>query len=214
MASNPQVVSQQVSEADSLRAEMADPAATLLALLSSEGIQEKSDTQLDQLQDRMKAVYVQLINVFTEPMADRMQPFLMHVRRAASVLAGAGQKDFRRDASYYLGQLHAIAELGEMVRHQKMPRSAAEVLIKHSDAPEIARIVFERGSIGLTQLAAELRKKSQNLHTVLREMQSSQLVRRDELGRNVLYSPTPLTRVAVHWGAAEEQEMTTAGRVG
>ena len=214
MATESQILNQQRSETGYLHGHRADPAASLLEMLSSGGLQEKPDEQLDQLQDRMKALYIQLTNVFTEPLADRMEPFLMHVRRAASVLAGDGQKDFRRDSSYYLGQLHAIAELAEMVRHQKMPRSAAEVLIKHSDAPAIARIVFERGSIGLTQLAAELHKKSQNLHTVLREMQSSQLVRRDELGRNVLYSPTPLTRVAVHWGAAEEQEMTSASQVG
>jgi DNA-binding IclR family transcriptional regulator len=71
----------------------------------------------------------------------------------------------------------------------------------------------ERGSIGLTQLAAELHKKSQNLNTVLREMQAAQLVRRDELGRNVLYSPAPLTRTAVYWGAAEEQETLAPGSV-
>jgi DNA-binding MarR family transcriptional regulator len=86
-------------------------------------------------------------------------------------------------------------------------------LLRHNDAHAIARIVFERGSIGLTQLASELHKKSQNLHTVLREMQAAQLVRRDELGRNVLYSPTPLTRTAVHWGLTEEQESLAAGSV-
>jgi DNA-binding MarR family transcriptional regulator len=194
------------------RVQGADPSADLLDLLRSDDLKQKSSEQrFDQIQDQINATYVQLMNVFSEPLADRMEPFLAHVRRGASVFAGMEPKDFKMDSSYYLGQLHAIAELAEMVRHQKMPRPAAEVLIRHSDAQAIVRIVFERGSIGLTQLAAELHKKSQNLHTVLREMQAAQLVRRDELGRNVLYSPTPLTRAAVYWGSAEEEEPLAAG---
>jgi hypothetical protein len=185
----------------------------LLELLRVTVPQEQSEQQLERLQDQINAICVQLINAFTEPLVDRVEPFLMRVRRAASILVGVAQKDFQRDTSYYLGQLHAIAEIAEMVRHQKIPRAAAEVLIKHSDAQTIARIVFERGSIGQSQLASELQKKSQNLHAILRDMQSAQLLRRDELGRNVLFSPTPLTRVAVHWGVAEQEEVMTAGAV-
>ncbi len=44
---------------------------------------------------------------------------------------------------------------------------------------------------GLSQLASELQKKSQNLYGVLRDMQAAQLLRRDELGRNVLFFPAP-----------------------
>jgi len=183
----------------------ADAAGELLELLKFTGPQEQSEQQLERLQDQMNALYVQLINAFTEPLVDRVEPFLKHVRRVASILAGGTRKDFQRDASYYLGQLHAIAEMAEMVRHQKIPRAAAEILINHSDAQAIARIVFERGSIGLSQLAAELHKKSQNLQAILRDMQAAQLLRRDELGRNVLFSPTPLTRAAVHWGVAEQE---------
>lgn len=196
------------------RAEGVDPSEDLLDLLrSDEWKQKKSEERFERIQDQINAIYVQLIHVFTEPLADRMESFLAHVRRGASVFAGMEPKNFQVDSSYYLGQLHAIAELAEMVRHEKMPRAAAEVLIRHGDAHTIARIVFERGSIGLTQLAEELHKKSQNLNTVLREMHAVQLVRRDELGRNVLYSPTPLTRTAVYWGAAEEQETLAAGSV-
>jgi hypothetical protein len=196
------------------RAEGVDSSEDLLNLLRSDELkQKKSEERFERIQDQINAIYVQLIHVFTEPLADRMEPFLAHVRRGASVLAGMEAKDFQTDSSYYLGQLHAIAELAEMVRHEKMPRPAAEVLIRHGDAHTIARIVFERGSIGLTQLAGELHKKSQNLNTVLREMHAVQLVRRDELGRNVLYSPTPLTRTAVYWGTAEEQETLAAGSV-
>jgi hypothetical protein len=193
--------------------ETTDAARELLELLKVTGPQEQSEQQLERLQDQINAVCVQLINAFTEPLVDRVEPFLMRMRRAASVLVGIAQKDFQRDTSYYLGQLHAIAEIAEMVRHQKIPRAAAEVLINHNDAQAIARIVFERGSIGLSQLASELQKKSQNLHAILRDMQAAQLLRRDELGRNVLFSPTPLTRVAVHWGVAEQEEVMAAGAV-
>jgi hypothetical protein len=184
--------------------ETTDAARELLDLLKVTGPQEQSEQQLERLQDQINGICVQLINAFTEPLVDRVEPFLMRVRRAASILVRIAQKDFQRDTSYYLGQLHAIAEIAEMVRHQKIPRAAAEVLINHSDAQAIARIVFERGSIGLSQLASELQKKSQNLHAILRDMQAAQLLRRDEFGRNVLFSPTPLTRVAVHWGVAEQ----------
>jgi len=96
--------------------------------------------------------------------------------------------------------------MAEMIRRQKIPRDAAQVLVNRVDAESIARIVFEQGSIGLAQLARDLGKSSQNLHAVLREMQDAGLLRRDEFGHEVLYSPTPLTQVAISWGAVEEQK--------
>jgi DNA-binding MarR family transcriptional regulator len=188
-----------------------DAAADLLGLLKSGGIETQSEQQLERLQDQMSAVCVQLINAFTEPLVDRVEPFLTHVRRAVSVLVGVVKKDFQQEPSFYLGQLHAISEMAEIARHQKVSRAAAEVLINHSDAHAIARIVFEHGSIGQSQLAEKLQKRPQNLHGVLRDMEAAQLLRRDELGRNVLYSPTPLTRAAIHWGVAEEEQLITAG---
>jgi hypothetical protein len=190
--------------AGTLSKEAADAARELLESLKSAGLADiQSDRSIEKLQDRMNALCEQLIYAFTEPLVDRVEPFLVHLRKAGSILVG--EKDLQRDPSYSLGQLHAIAQVAEMVRHQKVPRRAAEVLVNHKDAQSIARIVFERGSIGLSQLAAELQKKSQNLRPVLEDMQTAQLLRRDELGRNVVFSPTPLTRAAVQWDGTDQQ---------
>jgi len=187
----------------------ANPISELLEFLSVSDIQQKSDQELERLQDLLNAVQVQLLYVFTEPLVDRIEPFLARLRRAGSVVGRGGQNKLTQEPSYYLGQLHAMSGLAEMVQHQKIPRNAAEVLITRGDAQSIARIVFEKGSIGLTQLATELGKSTQNLHIVLQEMQNANLLRRDQLGRNVLYSPTPLTRTAVHWDAVQVEPATT-----
>src|SRR5437870_9080160 len=92
-----------------------DPARELLELLKVTGLQEQSEQQLERLQDQINAVCVELITAFNESVVARVEPFLMRMRRAASILVGIAQKDFQRDTSYYLGQLHAIAEIAEKI---------------------------------------------------------------------------------------------------
>jgi predicted transcriptional regulator len=70
------------------------------------------------------------------------------------------------------------------------------------------RLAAEYDAITKTKLASALGKASQNLHAVLQEMEECGLIRRDELGRTVVYSPTPLTRVCPTW---MEQTEAAAG---
>ncbi|MBZ5682045.1 MAG: hypothetical protein LAO24_18255 [Acidobacteriia bacterium] len=180
-----------------------DAITMLLDCLRASGLEGKSHQDLDRIQDLLNAAQLQLLNIFTEPLVDRVEPFLTSLRRAGSIVATAAGPQAHQAPAYYLGQLDAMAELGELTRRQKIPQAAARVLINFSDAHRIAAIVFEHGSIGLARLADKLGKPSQNLHGILREMQAAQLLRRDDLGRNVLFSPTPLTRAAIHWGNEE-----------
>jgi len=138
----------------------ADPISELLNSLRDTDFHDKSDQDLERLQDLLNAARVQLLNVFTEPLADRIEPFLARLRRASSIVGGGGQDQMTHQPSYYLGQLHAMSGLAEMVQHQKIPRNAAEVLITRGDAQSIARIVFDHGSIGLTQLASQVDPES------------------------------------------------------
>lgn len=187
-------------------------ASELLELVRESGLPGKTNEERQRLQASLNAAQVRLLNVFSDSSVDRMEGFLADLRRVASA-AGEVLNEVRRSPGYYLGQLHAMAEMAEMIRRQKIPRDAAQVLVNRVDAESIARIVFAQGSIGLAQLARELGKSSQNLHAVLREMQDAGLLRRDEFGHEVLYSPTPLTRVAISWGAAQEQKTENANPI-
>ncbi|MBZ5682044.1 MAG: MarR family winged helix-turn-helix transcriptional regulator [Acidobacteriia bacterium] len=177
--------------------------------LRAGSLEERSGEEREQLGNLLKAAQLQLLHIFTEPFTDRVETFLSCVRRAGSVVA-ATAGPVHTNPAYFLGQLDAMAELADLTRQQKIPPTAAKVLINHSDAPRIAAIVFEHGSIGLTRLAEKLGKHSQNLHSILRDMQAAQLLRRDELGRNVLFSPTPLTRAAIQWSAEESRAQEKA----
>src|SRR5262249_6779557 len=130
--------------------------------------------------------------------------FLGGLRRVASK-AGAELGTLVRQRSFYVGQFHALAELAEAVRHMKVPAEAAAVILNRGDALEIARILTERDAVTKSELAQLLSKQQSNLHRVLQEMERCGLIRRDEIGRSVVYSPTPLTAVCLQWAEKEEE---------
>src|SRR5260370_25067784 len=80
-----------------------------------------------------------------------------------------------------------------MVRHQKISRS---FFFNDTATTEIYTLSLHDAlpiSSGLSQLASELQKKSQNLYGVLRDMQAAQLLRRDEqIGKAHVLTPVTL----------------------
>lgn len=186
-----------------------DPVATLKVLLHG-NLETKSDAEILALQNSLNASLMCLLNALYSPFTGLLEEFLGGMQQAAAasqVQAG----ECRRNPAFYFGQVYALAEVAVTVRQMKVPAEAAKVVLNRSDALAIARVVLERDAITKSELASQLGKASQNLHPILQEMEQAGLIRRDEIGRSVVFSPTPLTRVCVQW--VEKEEAAPAVRV-
>jgi hypothetical protein len=183
-------------------AKSADPIIVLKALMR-EDLAGKSDADITALQRSINAELIRLLNALTSPFTGLLEEFLTQMQQVAAV-STVTMDDYSRNPAFYLGQIYAFAEIAETVRHMKVPAEAAAVVLNRSDALAIARLVVERDAITKAELASHLSKPSQNLHLVLQEMERCGLIRRDEIGRSVVYSPTPLTRICLQWAEPEE----------
>lgn len=183
-------------------AKSADPIIVLKALMR-EDLAGKSDADIIALQRSINAELIRLLNALTSPFTGLLEEFLSQMQQVAAA-SNVTMDDYSRNPAFYLGQIYAFAEIAETVRHMKVPSEAAAVVLNRSDALAIARVVVERDAITKAELASHLSKPSQNLHPVLQEMERCGLIRRDEIGRSVVYSPTPLTRICLQWAENEE----------
>jgi hypothetical protein len=186
-----------------------DPIGTLKALLPD--LERKSDAEIQALQNSMSAALMVLLNALTSPFTGPLEEFLGKMQQVAAgspVQANACV----RNPAFYFGQIYAVAELAMMVQQMKVPAAAAGVVLNSSVALAIARKVLERDAITKSDLAASLGKASQNLHPVLLEMEQAGLIRRDEIGHGVVFSPTPLTRVCVQWVEEPASAVASSGR--
>jgi hypothetical protein len=97
-----------------------------------------------------------------------------------------------QDAKFIMGGLHVLLELCAIARNQKIPARTADILVRSVIAQQIASAVLSRRSLSPSQIADMLGKNSQNLVPIEKEMVEAGLLRRDEFGKSVRYSPTPL----------------------
>lgn len=147
------------------------------------GRSEKLGEQTEQIQGRLNAIFVEFLSFVFQPFSEPIESYLKEARKAFFAIREQTGEEHASAPAFYLGQLSAITELAEMVLHRAVPQKAASILARSDVAREVAKVVLERGSIGPSELASRLGKKSQNLVPVTKEMVHAGLVRRDEFGR-------------------------------
>lgn len=174
--------------------------------LLCDNLAAKSDQDIAILQQAINVAITRLLNALTSPFSAGVEKFLGEMQRVTASNP-IPMSECSRNRVFYFGQIYALAELAGTVRHMQVPLEAAGVALNHADAGPILRLVVERDAITKAGLATELGKASQNLHPVLQKLEECGLVRRDEVGRSVVYSPTPLTRVCLNW--MQETEAAT-----
>jgi hypothetical protein len=121
-------------------------------------------------------------------------------------------EDYRLQASFYLGQLHALSEVASRLAHQRLPKSAMQLVLKSRACEEILKKVIEKRSIGASELAQELGLEGSNLSNYCKPLVEHELLRKDHFGNRVRYSPTPLSyAVSAQLKDKEEAVAATAG---
>jgi DNA-binding MarR family transcriptional regulator len=170
---------------------------------------------LQQLQGEIDALTARTVMAIFEPYRDEAEGTLKLLRLAFGQVARFNEGDFRQQASFYLGQLHAASEIAERVRQRHLPKEAVELVTRNASAERILRIVVERGSIGASDLAREAGMKDSNLSDLCKKLVGRELLRSDRFGRRVRYSPTPLTHATVnHMRASLRQPKTMSAAAG
>src|ERR1700722_2279590 len=104
-----------------------------------------------------------LLDVFTTKVVGQVfeayrEPFdalLGLLRTSYGQLARFVDEDFRLQASFYLGKLHALSEVANRLAHQRVPKSAMQLVIRSRVCEDILRMVIEKRSIGASELAEQ-----------------------------------------------------------
>ena len=161
------------------------------------------EQDLDRLQGEIDAMVTKAVTANFEPFRDGAENLLQILRLAFGQVARFVEGDFRQHASFYLGQLHTLAEIAEKVRQRRLPREVVDLVTRKGPSERILRSVVAHGSIGASELAKEVSVKESNLSTLCKELAARELLRSDRFGKRVRYSPTPLTyAVVAHFGEA------------
>jgi hypothetical protein len=158
---------------------------------------DRKEQDLERLQGEIDALTAKAVAANFEPFRDAAESLLKVLRLAFGQVARFAEGDFREQASFYLGQLHAISEIAERVRQRRLPKDAVELVTRNEPAERVLRVVVDRGSIGASDLAREVGMKDSNLSTLCKELAVRELLRSDRFGKRVRYSPTPLSHAVV-----------------
>src|SRR5882762_260084 len=80
------------------------------------------DQQLERLQGEIDAIRAKTVAAGYEPFRDGAENLLRVIRVVFGQVARFAEGNFRENASFYLGQLHALAEMAETVRRRRLPK--------------------------------------------------------------------------------------------
>src|SRR5271169_4508052 len=89
---------------------------------------DRKEQDLERLQGEIDALTAKAVTANFEPFRDAAESLLKVLRLAFGQVARFAEGDFREQASFYLGQLHAISEIAERVRQRRLPKDAVELV--------------------------------------------------------------------------------------
>jgi DNA-binding MarR family transcriptional regulator len=145
------------------------------------------------LQHVLDSLTAKVVGTAFEIFREEYDHLVRMLRNAYGQIARFVKGDFRQDAGFYLGQLHALTEVTYRLGHQRVPREALNVVARSKIRASILKKVAEERSIGAGDLARALGKEEPNLSSECKHLVQHELLRRDRFGRSVRYSTTPLT---------------------
>jgi len=189
MASSTVIMDKKVSSPQTVPEDL----VTAIGRHAKEIFQDKRESGAQALQNELDALTAKVSAAAFEQFREEFDGLLRLLRNSYGQLARFVEGDFREQPSFYLGQLHALAELSHRLGHQRAPREAVELVARSGNAERILRRVVEEKSVGATELAAKLGLEESNLSSNCKTLVEKELLRRDRFGKRVRYSPTPLT---------------------
>jgi len=187
----PAVAEQQSSEVSVPQTgshEKASPESIFRSLVEF-ALRDRREPELKSLQGEIDALATKAVTANFEPFREAAEDLLRVLRVSYGQVARFVQGDFRQDASFYLGQLHALAEIADRVRQRRLSKDVIELVISNESSMKVLRAVLSLGSVGGSELAAEVGMKESNLSTLCTRLVDREVLRADRYGRRVRYSP-------------------------
>jgi len=146
----------------------------------------------DRSQKLLNAGSAQLLFLIHQPSREELDSFVDAARSAFNILRACVEEGEFTAPAFFLGQLNTIVGLAQMARQQKVPDEALASVQASPVKTVILQALAAHGQMRLTDLADRLDKKPQNLVTPTKELAAAGLIEREEYGRVVLLSLTPM----------------------
>jgi DNA-binding MarR family transcriptional regulator len=166
--------------------------SVVLEQLSSVDVVNQSDLA----QRLLNAACAELVRLAQRPSREALDAFVKEARSAFHRQSARVPDTDESRPSYCLGQLGMIVEFAETARVQKVPEEALAALRDSKMRLLIVTTLTEHGRMRVGDLAARLDKYSQNLAVPVKELADAGLLERQQLGRTVFLSATPMGSAA------------------
>ena len=160
----------------------------------------------DRAQSLLNAGCAEAVRLVQQPSRSALDAFLRAARAAFVNQSSRVADGTESQPAYCLGQLGMLVEMVQAARLQKIPEEALSALSESDVKRSIVKALVTHGRLRMRDLAEQLGKYPQNLVAPVRELAQVGLVERQELGRTVFLSATPLGTAASEPFAASTPE--------
>ena len=156
-------------------------------------VRDQKEGEFQTVQGEIDGQATKAVTAYFEPFREGAEELLRILRYSFAQVARFIQGDFRKEPSFYLGQLYLLAEIADKLRQRRLPKDVIELVASSSRAVEVLQHVSSLGSVGASELADKLGMHESNLSALCSRLVDHEVMRADRYGQRVRYSPTPLT---------------------
>lgn len=151
----------------------------------------------DRFQNLLDAASADLMRLAQEPSRDALDEFLEAARAALQRLPSFDPDVSAEQSAFSVGQTSMLIECAQWARLQKAPDQIVVMLRDSAIKRQMVRTLVMHGRLAMNVLAARVNKRPGNLLIARRELVQAGVITREESGRNVYLSATPLGAAAL-----------------
>ena len=175
-------------------------------------LRDQKEGEFRTVQGEIDALATKAITAHFEPFREGVEELLRILRFSYALVARFVRGDFRKEPSFYLGQLYLLAEIADKVRQRRLPRDVIELVAGSGRAVDVLRTVTLLGTVGASELAEKVGMQESNLSTLCSRLVDREIMRADRYGQRLRYSPTPLTHAVLEYlGESASSKGTPTG---
>lgn len=162
-------------------------------------LRDQKEGELQTVQGEIDSLATKAVAAHFEPFREEAEALLRILRSSYALVARFAQGDFRKEPSFYLGQLYLLAEMADKLRQRRLPKDVIELVASSGRAVEILRALTSLGSVGASELAEKIGMQESNLSALCGRLVDREIMRADRYGQRLRYSPTPLTHAILDY---------------
>ncbi|MGE5114726.1 MAG: hypothetical protein ACM3JB_28020 [Acidobacteriaceae bacterium] len=175
-------------------------------------LRDQKEGELQTVQGEIDSLATKAVAAHFEPFREEAERLLRILRSCYALVARFVQGDFRKEPSFYLGQLYLLAEMADKLRQRRLPKDVIELVASSGRAVDVLRTLTSLGSVGASELAEKIGMQESNLSALCGRLVDREIMRADRYGQRLRYSPTPLTHAVLEYlGESASSKGTPTG---